>query len=41
MKDELRVEEVNIYGEPDCGQVQLHCVTDCIIVGTAWINPDR
>ena len=37
---ELEEAEVNLY-VGDCGQAMLHCITDCIIVGTSWINPNR
>ncbi|MFR1428684.1 MAG: hypothetical protein ACLTMS_22760 [Bacteroides faecis] len=40
IREELKEEEVNVY-EKDCGDAQLHCITDCIIVGTAWLNPNR
>ena len=40
IREELKEEEVNVY-EKDCGDAQLHCIADCIIVGTAWLNPNR
>ena len=40
LRDQSSEEVVNLY-EKDCGQVQLHCVTDCFPFGTSFINPDR
>ncbi|HHV26947.1 MAG TPA: hypothetical protein GXX63_07105 [Tissierellia bacterium] len=39
-RTELLEAEVNMY-EKDCGQAQLHCITDCFPFGTAFINPNR
>ncbi|MFR4767500.1 MAG: hypothetical protein ACLUAF_16330 [Paraclostridium sordellii] len=40
LRSQSNEEVVNLY-EKDCGQVQLHCVTDCFPFGTSFINPDR